>query len=167
MTVEGTAFVFGDEINTDLITPSDYFGEPLDVMAEHIFEPVRPDFGDVVDEGDIIIAGEHFGSGSSRESAPAALQTAGIGAVVAESFARIFYRNAIAIGLPAITCSDVTTHFNEGDEVALDLEAGVVRNKTHGGELSVESLPVAIRDIFEQGGLKEQYQQHGKLELTE
>jgi 3-isopropylmalate/(R)-2-methylmalate dehydratase small subunit len=155
--MRGTVYTFGDEVNTDVITPSDYFGEPIEVMAEHIFEPERPDFVEEFEEGDIVVAGEHFGSGSSRESAPAAIQAAGLGAVVAESFSRIFYRNAIAIGLPAVTCPGVTDLFTEGDEAEIDLDAGVVRNLTTGEELDAEPLPAAIQDIFDQGGLIEQY----------
>jgi 3-isopropylmalate/(R)-2-methylmalate dehydratase small subunit len=155
--MRGTVYTFGDEVNTDVITPSDYFGEPIEVMAEHIFEPERPDFVEEFEEGDVVVAGEHFGSGSSRESAPAAIQAAGLGAVVAESFSRIFYRNAIAIGLPAVTCPGVTDLFTEGDEAEIDLDAGVVRNLTTGEELDAEPLPAAIQDIFDQGGLIEQY----------
>ena len=155
--MRGTAYVFGDEVNTDVITPSDYFGESIEVMAEHVFEPERPDFAAEIDDGDFVVAGEHFGSGSSRESAPAAIQAAGLGAVVAESFSRIFYRNAIAIGLPAVTCPGVTDLFTEGDEAEIDLDAGVVRNLTTGEELDAEPLPAAIQDIFDQGGLIEQY----------
>ena len=155
--MRGTVYTFGDEVNTDVITPSDYFGEPIEVMAEHIFEPERPDFVEEFEEGDVVVAGEHFGSGSSRESAPAAIRAAGLGAVVAESFSRIFYRNAIAIGLPAVTCPGVTDLFTEGDEAEIDLDAGVVRNLTTGEELDAEPLPAAIQDIFDQGGLIEQY----------
>lgn len=155
--MRGTVFTFGDEVNTDVITPSDYFGQPIEVMAEHIFEPERPNFVEEFDEGDIIVAGHHFGSGSSRESAPAAIQAAGLGAVVAESFSRIFYRNSIAIGLPAVTCPGASDLFTEGDEAEIDLEAGVVRNLTTGEELESEPLPAAIQDIFDQGGLVELY----------
>jgi 3-isopropylmalate/(R)-2-methylmalate dehydratase small subunit len=155
--MRGTAWVFGDEVNTDVITPSDYFGQPIEVMAEHIFEPERPNFVDEFEEGDIVVAGHHFGSGSSRESAPAAIQTAGMAAVVAESFSRIFYRNAIAIGLPAVTCPGASDLFEEGDEAEVDLEAGVVRNLTTGEELEAEPLPEAIQEIFDQGGLLEHY----------
>lgn len=160
--MRGTVYTFGDEVNTDIITPSDYFGEPIEVMAEHIFEPERPGFVEEFEEGDVVVAGEHFGSGSSRESAPAAIQAAGLGAVVAESFSRIFYRNAIAIGLPAVTCPGVTDLFAEGDEAEIDLEASVVRNLTTGEELDAEPLPGAIREIFEQGGLIEHYKNNSE-----
>lgn len=158
--MRGTAHVFGDEINTDVITPSDYFGEPIEVMAEHVFEPEAPNFVDECDDGDVVVAGEHFGSGSSRESAPAALQAAGVGAVVAESFSRIFYRNAIAIGLPAITAPGVTDHVTQGDELDVDLAASEVRNRTTGEELDSEPLPPEVRVIFEEGGLIAHYRNH-------
>lgn len=155
--MRGIARVFGDDVNTDIITPSDYFGESLAVMAEHIFEPERPEFAATIESGDIVVAGDRFGSGSSRESAPAAIQAAGIGAVVAESFARIFYRNAVAIGLPAVTCPGVTDGVSEGDEVVIDLNAGVVQNATTGERFASEALPPAVQSIFDRGGLVELY----------
>ncbi|MFC7157009.1 3-isopropylmalate dehydratase [Halomarina halobia] len=155
--MRGVARVFGDDVNTDVITPSDYFGEPLAVMAQHVFEPERPEFVSTIDAGDIVVAGDRFGSGSSRESAPAAIQAAGIGAVVAESFARIFYRNAVAIGLPAVTCPGVTGGVSEGDEIAVDIGAGTVRNCTTGERFESESLPPEVQSIFDRGGLIELY----------
>jgi 3-isopropylmalate/(R)-2-methylmalate dehydratase small subunit len=155
--MRGTVYTFGDEVNTDVIAPSDYLDQPIEVMAEHVFDPIRPGFAGEIDAGDIVVAGSHFGSGSSREEAPAAIQTAGVGAVVADSFSRIFYRNAIAIGLPAVTCPGVTDLFEEGDEAEIDLAADVVRNLSAGGELAIEPLPVAIREIFDHGGLVEHY----------
>lgn len=149
----GRAFVFGDEINTDVITPNEYVFEPLDEQANHIMEPIRPDFADELEAGDFIVAGEHFGSGSSRERAPGAIKTAGIEAVVAESFSRIFYRNSVALGLPAVTCPDVTSHVEEGDELSVDLTDGIVTNVTTGEELQAEPLPEAIQGIFDAGGL--------------
>jgi 3-isopropylmalate/(R)-2-methylmalate dehydratase small subunit len=163
--MDGTAHVFGDEINTDLITPSDYFGEPIEVMAEHVFEPVRPSFAEELADGDLVIAGEHFGSGSSRESAPAALQTAGVGAVVVESFARIFYRNAIAIGLPVAVAPDVTEIFDDGDRAALDLDERLIENTTTGDRCRTEPIPDALQSVFDAGGLIEQYRAHGSLQL--
>lgn len=156
--MRGTAYVFGDEVNTDVITPSDYFGESLEIMAQHIFEPERPNFVEEIDPGDIVVAGEHFGSGSSRESAPAAIQEAGIGAVVAESFSRIFYRNSIAIGMPALTCSGITNGVSEGDKLEVILEESVVRNLTTGQEFQTEPVPDAIQAIFDMGGLIEHYE---------
>lgn len=158
--MRGTAYTFGDEINTDVITPSDYFGEPIEVMAEHIFEPERPGFAEAIDEGDFVVAGEHFGSGSSRESAPMAIKAAGIGAVIAESFSRIYYRNSIVIGLPALTVDDATDRIAEGDELVVDLEAATIENETTGETLSFEPLPEELRRIFDAGGLVEHYRQH-------
>lgn len=155
--MRGTAFVFGDEVNTDVITPSDYFGESVEVMAEHVFEPELPGFVDEIDDGDFVVAGDHFGSGSSRESAPAAIQTAGIGAVIAESFARIFYRNAIAIGLPALTCPGIAAGVTEGDDLEIDFEGHVVRNVSTGEAFTFEPIPAEIQSIFDAGGLIEHY----------
>lgn len=153
--MRGRAFVFGDEINTDLITPSEYLNEDLETQVEHLFEPVRPDFTRDMDAGDIVVAGNHFGSGSSRETAPAALQASGVGAVVAESFARIFYRNAINLGLPPVVCPAVTTVVSEGDTVAIDLADGQLTNVTAGERLDFDPLPPEIRAIFDAGGLLE------------
>lgn len=163
--MQGNVHVLGDEINTDLITPSDYFGESVEVMAEHVLEPIRPSFTEQLSHGDIIVAGEHFGSGSSRESAPATLQTAGVGAVVAESFARIFYRNAIAIGLTVATCPDVTEIFDGGEPAELDIDANRVENLTTAESRPTEPVPDALRSVFDQGGLIEQYREHGTLRL--
>lgn len=158
--MRGRAFVFGEEVNTDVITPSEYLNEPLDVQVQHLFEPVRPEFTDELDQGDIVVAGAHFGSGSSRETAPAALQAAGVGAVVAESFSRIFYRNAINLGLPPVACPRVTEGVRDGAEVAIDLSSGEIENVTTGETLAFDPLPEAIREIFDAGGLLEHYQQH-------
>ena len=155
--MQGTAYVFGDEVNTDIITPSDYFGESIEVMADHIFEPERPEFTDEFDDGDIVVAGEHFGSGSSRERAPRAIQVAGLGGVVAESFSRIFYRNAIAIGLPAITCRGITDAVSEGDQLAVDFEEHTIENTTAGERYDFEPLPSEIQRVFSEGGLVDHY----------
>lgn len=158
--MRGTAHTFGDEVNTDVIAPSDYFGEPIDVMAEHVFEPERPGFAEEIDDGDFVVAGEHFGSGSSRESAPMAIQAAGIAAVIAESFSRIYYRNSIAIGLPALTVEDATEKISEGDELEIDFESATVRNLTTDDRLEFEPLPAEIRQIFDAGGIKEHYREN-------
>lgn len=155
--LRGRAFVFGDDINTDYITPSDYFGQPMEEIADHLFEPVDPAFADQFESGDIVVAGENFGSGSSRETAPKALQAAGVAAVVAESFARIFYRNAIAIGLPVATCPGVTDAVDPGDTVVVDLSENQVVNVTTGEALDCEPLPPAVREIFDAGGLLAHY----------
>jgi len=153
----GTAFVFGDDVNTDYITPTEYMGYEPDRIAKHLFEPIDPTFPGRFTPGDVVVAGENFGSGSSREQAPAAIRAAGVGAVVAESYARLFYRNAIAIALPAVTCPGVTDAVEDGHEVRVDLDGAIVVNETTGAELSCESYPPALREIFEAGGLLDYY----------
>lgn len=155
--MNGRAHVFGDNVNTDYITPSDYFGLPLEDIAEHVFEPIAPDFVEQFESGDVIIAGENFGSGSSRETAPAALKELGVAAVVAESFARLYYRNSIAIGLPAITCPGVATAVESGDVVEVDLEQNAVRNLDTGVVCDSEPLNDTIQEIFDAGGLLAHY----------
>lgn len=157
MEVQGTAFTFGDDVNTDYVTPTEYLGLEMAEIAEHLFEPLDPTFAERFESGDIVVAGENFGSGSSREHAPAAIKEAGAGAVVAESFARLFYRNAIAIGLPAITCPGVTEIVDEGDVVRVDLDEQVVVNETTGAERPSESYPESIQEIFDAGGLLGHY----------
>ncbi len=154
--MRGTAYVFGDEINTDIITPrgSDYVGADL---TDILMSPVRPNFAAEVDEGDIIVAGEHFGSGSSRETAPRAIQEAGISAVVAESFARIYYRNSVNIGLPALTCPGVTEHVSEEDEIEIGLGNGVIQNHTTGRDVEFEPLDDVVQSIYDAGGLFKYY----------
>ncbi len=166
MTHEGTAHVFGDDVNTDYITPTDYFSLSIEGIAEHVFEPIAPDFHDRFEPGDPIVAGENFGSGSSRETAPKALKVAGVSVVVAESFSRLFYRNAVAIGLPVVTAPGVTRSVSDGDEISVDLEAGVVRNLTTGADVETEPMSPALRSIYEAGGLLAHYERHPEgLEL--
>ena len=151
--MEGTAFTFGDHINTDVITPSDYFDMSIDGMAAHVFEPIRPTVASEISDGDLVVAGKNFGAGSARETATAALKAAGISVVVAESFARIFYRNSIAIGLPVVTCPRVTEIVSDGDRVNVNLDSGTVTNVTTDEDHPCESMPEPIRKIFEKGGL--------------
>lgn len=158
--MQGTAHVFGDEINTDVIAPSDYYGDPTTEMVDHLFEPIRPEFTSTVSEGDFVVAGRHFGSGSSRETAPAGIQDAGVAAVIAESFSRTFYRNAIAIGLPAIVCPAIVRATTDGDVLDVDFEANTLSNVTEGASASFDDLPPEIREIFDSGGLIEHYRNH-------
>lgn len=158
MTISGTAHTFGDNINTDYITPSDYFDLPIEEIATHVFEPVDPEFHDRLTEGDVVVAGENFGSGSSRETAPKALQVAGISAVIAESFARIFYRNGIAIGLPVVTCPGISTAVSAGDTVSIDFDTERLTNETTDQTLKIESMPAQIQSIFDAGGLLAHYE---------
>ncbi len=160
MTFDGTAHTFGDNVNTDYITPTDYFSEPIEEIATHVFEPIAPEFYDRFEPGDILVAGENFGSGSSRETAPRALQVAGVSVILAESFARIFYRNGVAIGLPVVICPGVTDAISQGDRVVVDLDSQTVRNETTGTVLDTESMPEAIQSLYEVGGLLAHYDQH-------
>ena len=154
--MRGTAYIFGEDISTDIILPTDYtHGSTIDY--KYIFDPVRPGFSEEIAEGDIVVAGKNFGSGSSRESAPIAMQLAGISVVVAESFSRIFYRNAIAIGLPVITAARITDFVSEGNEIEVDLDTGIIVNHTTGVEIEGESMPREIQSIFEAGGLINHY----------
>lgn len=160
MSYRGTAHTFGDDVNTDYITPTDYFSEPIEVIADHVFEPIAPNFHDRFTDGDLIVAGQNFGSGSSRETAPKALKVAGVSVIVAESFARIFYRNGIAIGLPVVTCEGVTDAVSQNDEVVVDFNERVIHNETTGESLKTEPMPKEIQSIYEAGGLLARYEEN-------
>lgn len=151
----GRAWKFGDDIDTDAIIPGRYLviNDPLE-LAEHLFEGVRPEMATQVRKGDIIVAGENFGCGSSREHAPLALKGAGITAVVAKSFARIFFRNAINIGLPLFICSEVDG-IRDGDSIEIDMAGGVIHNQSRGESYKTTPLPLFLQEIVEAGGLVE------------
>ncbi len=142
---------FGDNVDTDQIIPAEYLltGNPVE-LARHAFSKVRPEFAENVRRGDIIVAGLNFGSGSSREHAPRALLGAGISCVIAESFSRIFFRNAINIGLPLVECR---ISAKEGDILEVDLEKGLIRNVTGGESFSFKPLPGFLREMLDAGGL--------------
>jgi 3-isopropylmalate/(R)-2-methylmalate dehydratase small subunit len=146
--------MFGDDVNTDLIIPGKYL-ELIDPeeMAEHAMEGIDPDFPKKIQEGDIVVGGTNFGCGSSREHAPLALKYAGIGAVIAESFARIYYRNSINIGLPALECPGITEAVEEGDTVEVDVAGGTVKITRTGVELSFTPLPDFMVEVLNDGGL--------------
>jgi len=148
------AWVFGDNISTDLIIPGRYLvdHEPSK-LAKHAMEGADPKFAERVRKGDVIVAGKNFGCGSSREQAPVALKGAGISAIIAESFARIFYRNSINQGLPALTCRNGHKGFKSGDEVKVDLKEGTVCNLKTNKTLKVEPLPPLMLEIVNAGGL--------------
>lgn len=147
------AWTFGDDVSTDAIIPGKYLVlNTPEELAEHCFENERPEFPDEVEEGDVVVAGENFGCGSSREHAPLALVGSGVSAVVAKSFARIFYRNAIDTGLPVLECGDVD-RIEDGDEVEVDPAEGEVRNLTRDETYETEPLPDFIMSIVERGGL--------------
>jgi 3-isopropylmalate/(R)-2-methylmalate dehydratase small subunit len=147
----GRAWKFGSNVDTDQIIPAEYLvtGNPAK-LAKHAFEKVRPEFPDKVKTGDVIIADENFGSGSSREHAPRALIGAGIACIVAKSFARIFYRNSINIGLPLVEAEIVAA---DGDTLEVDFEAGIVKNKKSGAEASFPPMPDFLQKLIDSGGL--------------
>ncbi|NJD53091.1 MAG: 3-isopropylmalate dehydratase small subunit [Candidatus Methanoperedens sp.] len=161
----GKAWKFGDSISTDVIAPGRYFHlrSNLPELSKHVLEPARPEFALEVKKGDFVVAGENFGLGSSREHAPMIIKIAGVKAVLAKSFARIFYRNCINIGLPAITCN--TDEIGEGDELELDMEKGLLRNKTKGIELEFPQLPPVMNRILREGGLVAYIKAHKSLEI--
>ncbi len=152
--IGGKVFRFGDHVDTDIIIPARYLitTDPRE-LAAHCMEPVRPGFAAAVGGEGIVVAGENFGCGSSREHAPVALIGAGIRCVAAESLARIFYRNCINTGLPAVICPGISGMATEGEILAIDLTAGRIVNRTTGAEARFDPLPPFMRGILEAGGL--------------
>ena len=151
MNVRGKAFVFGDRIDTDVLAPGPYLREPLSVLASHCLEAVDPDFARQVRPGDIVVGGESFGIGSSREQAVQALAELGVGAIVAKSFARIFYRNALNLGLPALVCADLEAA--RGDELEVRPAEGRILNHSSGRQFACEPIPPQLMEIVAGGGL--------------
>ncbi len=146
---------FGDNINTDIITPGRYtVTTDRERLAKIAFIEYRPEFSEKVRKGDIIVAGKNFGCGSSREHSPIAIKAAGIEAIVAENFARIFFRNAINIGLPIYISSDIDK-FDDGDEIETEYDTGIIRNKTKNLVIHVKPLPDFVQKIVDAGGLIE------------
>jgi 3-isopropylmalate/(R)-2-methylmalate dehydratase small subunit len=161
MKLKGIAFCFGDDVNTDYIISGKYKFKTLDMkqLAEHVMEDLDPDFAKNVRPGDLVVAGRNFGCGSSREQAPLALLNAGVGAVLAVSFARIFYRNAINTGLPVVECD--TSGISAGDELFADLEGGTMRNLTKRTETPIKRLPDFMLKILADGGLAAHFGKYG------
>lgn len=151
MNVRGKAFVFGDRIDTDVLAPGPYMREPLSVLASHCLEAVDPDFAGEVKPGDIVVGGESFGIGSSREQAVQALAELGVGAIVARSFARIFYRNALNLGVPALVCTELEAA--RGDELEVRPVEGRIINHSSGREFVCEKIPTELMEIVAGGGL--------------
>jgi len=151
MNVRGRAFVFGDHIDTDVLAPGPYMRKPLDVLAQHCLEAVDPDFSKDVRPGDIVVGGASFGIGSSREQAVQVLAELGVGAIIARSFARIFYRNAINLGVPALVCPQLEV--TRGDELDVDPGAGHIRNLSTGQAWPCEKIPPQLLEILTCGGL--------------
>ncbi|MEM3383178.1 MAG: 3-isopropylmalate dehydratase small subunit [Nitrososphaerales archaeon] len=161
----GRVWKFSDNIDTDVIIPYKYKARSIDPkeLAEHCMEGIDPEFSKKVKKGDFIVAGRNFGCGSSREQAPVAIKACGISAVIAESFARIFYRNAINIGLPAIVCKGISKETNEGDLIELDLKEGTVKNLSNGKVIKINKQPDFLERMLEVGGLIEYYKKFGKF----
>lgn len=165
MAFNGKAWKFGDNISTDLIAPGRLFHlrSNLPELAKHVLEDADPEFPAKVQQGDFVVGGNNFGLGSSREHAPTIIKLAGVSAVVASSFARIFYRNAINVGLPVIQCD--TSDIETGDELEVDLSEGTVKNVTRGFILTFPPLPGIMRTILEDGGLVGHIQKHGDFAI--
>ncbi len=151
----GRAWKFKDDIDTDAVIPGRYLviNDP-EGLAKHVFEGVRPEFAGEVETGDFVVAGTNFGCGSSREHAPLGLKGAGVKAVVAKSFARIFFRNAINIGLPLFVCADVD-RISDGDSLEIDADEGIIYNRSRGESYRTTPLPPFLQEIVETGGLVE------------
>ncbi len=151
--IEGKAHIFGDDVNTDVIIPARYLNTfDREELGKHAMEGINPDFVNKVDKGDVIVAGANFGCGSSREHAPIAIKASGISAILATSFARIFFRNAINVGLPALVCEEADS-VNENDRVQIIMDEGIVQNLTTGETLSFQPLPEFLLEILNDGGL--------------
>lgn len=156
MSLQGTAHKFGDHVDTDVIIPARYLGttDPAE-LAAHCMEDIDTEFIKRVQSGDVLVAGRNFGCGSSREHAPIAIKAAGVSVVIAETFARIFYRNALNIALPIVECPEAAQGISQGDRVEVDLEGGVIRNLTTGAEFGFAPLVGAAQDLIKAGGLVE------------
>ncbi len=161
MQFSGKVHKFGNDVNTDYIISGKYKFKTLDMkeLAKHVMEDLDPDFYEKVSTGDFIVGGTNFGCGSSREQAPLAIKCADVGAVLAKSFARIFYRNAINTGLPVVECD--TDLIEPGDELNVDLEAGQITNKTRGSVIPIKPLPKVMIKILNDGGLAAHFRKYG------
>lgn len=163
MILKGRVWRFGDNISTDHIIPGRFYHlrSNLEELKKHVFDDVMPDFHKKVNKGDIVVGGRNFGLGSSREHAPLIIKMAGIDAIVASSFARIFYRNAINVGLAAIICD--VDGINEGATLEIDMDEGVIFNRANGIQRCFSRLPSIMRDILKEGGLDKYIIKNKKL----
>jgi 3-isopropylmalate/(R)-2-methylmalate dehydratase small subunit len=154
-----------DDINTDYIISGRYkfkIQDPVE-LAKHVMEDLDPNFYSKIKKGDFLISGSNFGCGSSREQAPMAIKYAGLSAVLAKSFARIFYRNCFNLGLPAIECD--TDKISDGDELAVDLDNGTIKNITKGTTIKISPIPKTMQILLADGGLVEHFKKHGGFKL--
>ena len=154
MRIEGKVWRFQDHVDTDLIIPARYLNvSDGKELAAHCFVDIRPDFAEGVQEGDVLVAGKNFGCGSSREHAPLAIRETGIRAVIAESFARIFYRNAFNTGLLILVSPEAADDIKSGDDIEVEPEKGLVKNLTTGKEYESDPIPPFMRELLDEGGL--------------
>ncbi len=154
MEARGKVFKYGDNVDTDVIIPARYLNSSdPDELAEHCMEDIDKDFIKKVQPGDIIVANKNFGCGSSREHAPIAIKAAGVSCVIAETFARIFYRNAINIGLPIIECPEAARDIEAGDEVKIDFDSGMIYDETKGTQYQGQAFPEFMQKIISAEGL--------------
>ena len=152
--LNGTVFKYGDNVDTDVIIPARYLNAPSPAeLAKHCMEDIDAAFVNTVQPGDIMVGGWNFGCGSSREHAPIAIQASGVSCVIAASFARIFYRNAINIGFPILECPEAAEKIQTGDRVRIDLDTGVITDETSGEQFQAVAFPPFIGKIIESGGL--------------
>lgn len=161
----GKAHKFGDSISTDHIIPGRYahLRSNLPELAKHVLEDADVNFAKKVQKGDFVVGRNNFGLGSSREHAPLVIKMAGVSAILAKSVARIFFRNAINLGLPVLICD--TDKINDGDELEIDLTAGTVKDKTNGSELTIGKIPEVMLKILNEGGLIPYIQKHGDIKV--
>jgi 3-isopropylmalate/(R)-2-methylmalate dehydratase small subunit len=165
MIIKGKAWKFGDDISTDHIIPGRFYHlrSNLEELTKHVFDDITSGFSRKITKGDVIVAGKNFGLGSSREHAPLTIKMAGIDAIVASSFARIFYRNAINVGLAAIICP--VDDVEEGSRLEIRVDEGVLIDKTTGKEKRFSPLPAIMRDILDEGGLDNYIRKYGVLKI--
>ncbi|MFZ4438556.1 MAG: 3-isopropylmalate dehydratase small subunit [Syntrophales bacterium] len=165
MQLKGKAHIFTNDVNTDDIIASKYKSSTTDMleMSKYLMGNIDPDFVRRIAPGDFIVAGSNFGCGSSRETAPRVIRLAGLSAVLAKGFARIFFRNAINVGLPVVECD--TDKIKGGDQLEVDLSTGLVRNITRGTEIKVAPLPPVMLELLNDGGLSEHFKKHGTFHL--
>jgi 3-isopropylmalate/(R)-2-methylmalate dehydratase small subunit len=151
--LRGKVWRFGDDINTDIISPAEFMDKDYEEIGRRVFDKVFPGFADAISKGDIVVAGKNFGSGSSRETAQIALKYAGVGAVIAKSYARIFFRNCINVGLPVVTFED-TDSLKQGNTLEINLMEGIIKDVTEDKIYQGSKLPEHVVEIVKKGGLK-------------